>query len=262
MRFDLSSPPSLLDAFIRTRASLDPNAADSVIAFRGHLYGVVPKAGTRHLLCIEGYSVGRAVATATGYDLLTREMAVYRHPLDGPIADSFVNPYRLQSQAVHHLWNDPVNRSFTADALVADRVGDSVHLATNDFILEAHPLPPAKFPSASTGGFFESIDLARYSTTVDALETDAPSATCTFSCVRHEPWLPWMLMGEQPGHLVAHIGGAKLAGGYSALPESIKAHVEANRPEFAFAPRTFVTPNETSWTLYAKEHMRADTQRA
>ena len=245
---------------------MDPNAADSVIAFRGNLYGVVPGFGMRHLLCIEGYSVGRAVATAIGHDLLTREMAVYRHPIDGlidgPIADSFVNPYRSQSQTVQHVWNDPVNRSFTADALVADRIGTSVHFATNDFTLEAHPLPPAEFPSESTGDFFESIVLARYSTAVDALDTDAPSATCTFSCVRHEPWLPWMLMGEHPGHLVSHIGGAKLAGGYTALPEPIRAHVEAHRPEFAFAPRTFVTPNETSWTLYAKEHTRADDQRA
>jgi Protein of unknown function (DUF1838) len=73
------------------------------------------------------------------------------------------------------------------------------------------------------------------------------------SLVRIEPYLPWMLMGARPGHLVHHLGGHKLLGGYSQLPQDMRAYVQANRPEFAFAPSSVDRPNESLWTLYAKE---------
>ena len=46
-------------------------------------------------------------------------------------------------------------------------------------------------------------------------------------------------MDGHPGGLQLDLGGAVLPGGYGALPASLRDHVEAHRPEFAFAPRTF-----------------------
>ena len=104
---------------------------------------------------------------------------------------------------------------------------------------------------------YQGAELFRFIASKADLEDDTSSSPCHISWVRQGPWLPWMLMGTQPGHLVYHTGGKKLMGGYTELPADTRAKVEAERPEYMFAPATAVTPNETSWTFYAKQRRPA-----
>ena len=61
-------------------------------------------------------------------------------------------------------------------------------------------------------------------------------------------------MGQRPGGLVFHTRGVKSS--YDAVPEQIRDRIAATRPEFAEPPAAWSTPNETSWTAFARKGSR------
>jgi hypothetical protein len=67
---------------------------------------------------------------------------------------------------------------------------------------------------------------------------------------RISDFLPWMRMGDRPGHLVYHCRGYKMKGGFEQLPEGIREYTRKHRPEFAHAPEAFTSPNMTSWRYF------------
>lgn len=257
MKLDPSSPAANIDAFVKVRASLEPE--DVVAWFSGNVYGFVAGVGHKHLFKLEGFNVGRAVRAEDGYDFLSREAVFYKDPVTDEILQHVENAYTGVVDDVLHIWNDPVNGGFKLNGprgawtLVPEIWGDVVHFSTDVFLLYPNPLPPTKYPKESGAAMYQGAELFRFIASRAALEDDSACAPCEISWVRIGPWLPWMLMGDRPGNLVYHTGGKKLLGGYAELPADIRAYVEANRPEYAFAPTTLVTPNETSWTFYAKE---------
>ena len=217
VRFDPSSPATILEAFVRTRASLDPDAPDTVTLLHGGLYASVPGVSPQLLLQVDGFHIARAVAITDGYDILAREALAFSLPGDDHYAEWFENPFTGHRDEVGHIWHDPANETYT-DADVNDaRLGGSVHFTT------------------------AQAALTRWIAPIADLDGDRPSVPCTLASVRHEPWLPWMDMDGHPGGLVLDRGGSTLPVGYGALPVTLRAHVSANRPEFAFAPRTFST---------------------
>ena len=254
---DPSSPAANINAFVKVRASLEPD--DVVAWFSGNVYGFVPGVGHRHLYKLEGFNIGRARRVEDGYDFLSREVVFYKDPVTDAILQQVENPYTGVVDEVLHMWNDPVNDGFRLNGprgpwtLKPEIWGDVVHFAADMFVLYPNPLPPRRSLRESGGEMYEGAELVRFIASRDAVEDDSPSAPCEISSVRIGPWLPWMLMGSRPGNLVYHTGGKKLVGGYGALPADLRSNVEAHRPEYAFAPTSLVTPNETSWAFYAKE---------
>jgi Protein of unknown function (DUF1838) len=233
MPLDTSSAEANIRTFVKIRASLEP--VDVVTWFRGGVYAFLPGEGHKHLFTLEGYNIGRAVETEGGYDFLSREAVFYRDPVTDEFIDSWTNPITGETNDVLHIWNDPVNGGFKLNGprgpwtLVPDVWGDDVHFSTDVFLLYPNPLQPDAWPRESGGPMYQGAELFR----------------------------PWMLMGTRAGHLVYHTGGKKLMGGYAELPADTRAKVEAERPEYMFAPATMVTPNETSWTFYAKQRRPA-----
>ena len=254
MKLNTADMSSNLDAFIKVRLSLEP--VDVVCYFVGNVYAYLPGQQAKHLFVLEGYNIGRAVKVEGGYDLLTREAVFYKDPVTTEIIDHFDNPLTGERNEVLHIWNDPVNQQLRLDGPrafgnVPVVIGDSVHLNADVFLTYPSALPTAKWPRESGSDTYQGAEIFRFISDRSDIENDSPSAPCHISWVRLGAWLPWMLMGSTPGNLVYHTGGAKLAS-YAALPADIRAKVEANHPEYAFAPTSVTGPNETSWTYYAK----------
>jgi Protein of unknown function (DUF1838) len=257
MTLDTSTAAKNIETFVRVRASTEP--VDVTVWFSGNIYGYTPGEPHKHLFTFEGFNIGRAEKVDGGYSWVSREAVFYKDAKTGEILEQFTNPYTGEVNDVLHVWNDPVNGGFVENGprgawgLTPEIAGNSVNFATDVFLMYPNPLQPGEWPRESCGPMYQGAELFRFIARRSDLEGDSPSVPCDVSWVRMAPFVPWMLMGTHPGHMVYHTGGQKLMGGYKELPAHIRKYTEQHRPEYAFAPKAFVSPNETSWTFYAKE---------
>ena len=206
--------------------------------------------------------------------LTSREQADsgLRKDMFGKVLDTFMNPYTGETNLVVHDWNDPVIDTLTTvshGSAGADEpsngsvvrppelFGDAVHFVSESFVRLANPLLRAKWPRESAADLLETSAFLRLAASHREMDSPGPSASSQTTRTTNGPWLPWMLMGDHPGHLVHQLGGAKLLGGYGELPQHVRSRVEAGRPEFAYAPRTAAGSSENSWTTYGRQRRPA-----
>lgn len=242
-----------LSALMKARASLD--GTDAVTWFAGNVHSWMPKGQFKHLFGFEGYNVARAVEAEGGYDLLTREAVFYLDPTTREILERWTNPFTEKEVDVVHVLNDPVNQRMREGQIQVPTtgIGDDLYFNLDIFLAYPSPLPREQFPDNSQDDLYQAAELFQFFCKRSEIEDPAvKSAASQVSWTRIAPWLPFMAMGDRPGHLVYHCRGKKLEGGYDELPEWIRSHVDANYPQFKNAPTEFTTPNETSWTYFRK----------
>jgi hypothetical protein len=75
----------------------------------------------------------------------------------------------------------------------------------------------------------------------------------TGSWTRLGPYLPWMLMGQSPGHIFYRSTTKKITGP-SELPKSLVAYTKKKFPAFLEFPTDFSLPIENSWDVYKHTH--------
>lgn len=254
---DLSDPQANMRAFIKARASLDES--DTVTWFTGNVYSWPPSGPPLPILGLEGYNIARAVEVDGGYDLLTREAVYYLDPRSREVADTWTNKATVEDVEVVHIHNDPVNQEFRLQGprgpwnLPITGVGDDLFFNVDVLLAYPSPLTRAEFPDNSQSDTYQAAELFQFfCKTAEIADESLQSASCQVSWTRLGPWLPWMRMGDRDGMLVYHCRGSKLEGGYSQLPEWIRARVEADAPQYTTAPREVTGPNETSWTYFKK----------
>ena len=78
----------------------------------------------------------------------------------------------------------------------------------------------------------------------------------TYSWTRTGPWLPWMKMGTRAGYLL-YCGHGKKFARFEDLPTDVQEYTRKNYPLYMSSPRSYATPNETSWTYYKKKAVEA-----
>jgi hypothetical protein len=255
---DLNQPQDNLRAFIKTRASLEPE--EVFFGWTGGVFSYVPDQRGRHLFCFAGFNVARAVQVEGGYDLLTREAAFYQDVEGGQILQRWQNPFTGQTQPVVHVWNDPVNQKLRHEWKGQGLTRPYTDLGNGDicwpidvFLSYPSPLPQDEYPLYSQSDTYQGGELFQFYVRREDLEDESlSSAPCLISWARIGPWLPWMEMADRPGHLVYHCRGKKLPGGAADLPAQIREYVEVTQPKFLSAPDAFTGPNETSWSYFKK----------
>jgi hypothetical protein len=230
------------------------DGTDTVTWFAGNVYAMIPGSPGTRLFGFEGFNVSRAVEADGGWDLLTREAAFYMD--GGAPLERWTNPFTGSDVDVVHVWNDPVNFRFRYPVPFTE-AGDTIVFNADVFLAYPSPLPRAQFPDNSQDDLYQAAELFQFYCSRADLEGDAPSVPALISWTRIAPWLPWMCMSDRPGQLVYHCRGAKLNGGFAALPSHIRESVEAHGLRFASAPAEFTEPNETSWTYFKKLVTRA-----
>lgn len=250
--------------FLRLRCTLNPSG-QVYLWWTGTVYAQIPGQKLKALMGFEGYNVCRTAKAANGdWQMLTREVGYYRDLQTGKIIEHWDNPYTGKTDEVVAVRNDPVNSTIPAHGrsnqpMPWKIVGDDVMVLLDSPLSYPNALSPAAFPEESSGpqylasehfGFF-----AKLADMDNSKLDDVPSAVSWF---RTGPWLPWMKMGQRPGGLIYSAQGKKLEHGFADLPADVQAYTRKHFPTFVNAPTRYVTPNETSWTVY-RDMKRAQT---
>lgn len=227
--------------FIRVRTSTD--GSETVSWWTGDVYGWQQDDGPHHLFGFEGVNSARAVEVEGGWQLLTREAAIYLDPKTREAIDTWDNPFTGKTVDVMHVFNDPVNQRLPNFKVPTTRVGEQVVFNTDILLAYPSPLKVAEFPDNSASDTYRAMELFQFFASAAELESDLANVPSVFSWCRTSPWLPWMAMGQLQGGLVYHCRGGKVG----EVPERLRGLVGEH---YLHAPTEFAGQNVTSWTAF------------
>lgn len=261
LNLDLDKAEDNLKAFIKVRGSL--NEDEEVIYYaNGTIYGFVNGERDKPLMGYEMYNIGRNIKTGPHeYQLLTNEVLLYTDLKTGEVLDTYQNPYTEEEVDVLHVWNSPVNQEQKLNGKYGpwgvnhNKVGDDMICMNADvFLAYPSPLSMEEYPDNSQSDLYEASELFQFFfSEKDLNNPEINSVDATISWTRLGPWLPWMRMGQRQGLLVYQGAGYKLMEkDFNKMPAVLREYVMAHKPEYRHAPKTFTTPNETSWTYFKK----------
>jgi hypothetical protein len=271
--FDPLSPQQNLEAYIRLTRSLDP-AATTVGWFGGRIFSVIgDKEIIKPLFDIEGFGIGRTEPQADGsYKALWREVGYYKDLATGKIMETWQNPLLGgETCEVYPINNDPVNAVLKPEFTLGFGASKDQYTETIKFLLPWNfigphamaafdvnldwksPLDPKDWKRESPG---ERVRVSEYQQwRVDAaqlVDRSLPSLNAYGSWNRVATWLPWMLMGQAPGHLFYRSHTLKL-GRVEDLPKDILEYTAKRFPKYLTAPTEWVSPNVSSFEMYARD---------
>ncbi len=119
-----------------------------------------------------------------------------------------------------------------------------------------NPLSPEKWPRESAGPVTRISEMFQRIGSLAELENpDLSAADYTGVWTRIGPWLPWMLQGQTPGHLLYRTFMDR-TGTADRLPAPLAARAEERHPEYFVAPgdETWGGPNDSSFSVYMVEN--------
>ena len=271
--FDPMSRRDNLETFIRMSGSLDENE-DAFGWFGARIFSVIGDFQIiKPLFDLEGFGVSRHEKQPDGsYKRYQLECGFYKELYTGKIMEGWENPMNGKTTKVSHIHNNPVNAhlkeefplSFgaTEDETVQMMpfllpwtfVGETAFASFDVNLDWKSPLDPAIWPEASPGERVRVSEYQQWQFPKDQLDDKSRAKIYTTGgWQRIANWLPWMRMGQSPGHLFyrSHI---KSLTGPEELSPQIRAYAEKHYPEYFQAPREWITPNESSFEVYAREN--------
>jgi hypothetical protein len=251
----------------------------------GHCTGVVtgvrPGEAVRPLMGFEVFSTIRVLRQADGnYQRMTKETIFYTDPKTGAVMDYWDNPYTGERVKVVDVANDPYNwviaSTFQPPALPgAINPGqavpggkpylmhwtvfgpDTIVMTEDGHGYYPNLLKPEKWPRESSGPMIQSSELFRYFIKKSDMENPAMThLPHNGSWVRVQPWLPWMLMGQAPGH-VMYDGVFRPSRTLDYFPAPVLERIRTRYPQFLTAPTKWYGPNYSSLEHYAREQTPA-----
>ncbi len=272
-RFEPADPTQNLEAFIRITGSSDANV-QVLMHNRARVFSVIGDDEiVRPLFDMEGYKVRRSLRQPDGsYRILQREVFAYLDLDSGRILDEWLNPFTGERVLVDHIFNDPVNHHITTvfpryyNPGTEERrvepepfvmpwsiLGDQATFFFDTNTRWKNVLDPRVWKRESTGEYVRVTESEWYTVSLADLEDpDMASVPYVGGWSRLGPWLPWMLMGQRPGHLRYRGKKTKLAA-IDELNEPLRSFVR-EQPRFWQAPTEWSEPNESSFESYARRH--------
>ena len=214
---------------------------------------------------------------------MLREIVFYRDVETGRIMESWRNPYTNEDVRVVPIANDPFN--FTISDTIAppptygglqkadlasprpflldwcDGPDGTLILNTGIDMLYPSALQPDKWPRESAGVMNRVSEHFLYVLKRKDVENRSlTNLPITGSWSRITPWLPWMLMGQAPGHISYFTTFATLPGGISDLAPDLVAAARAygdDGEKWLHAPTEDYGPSLSSLENYARTHSPA-----
>lgn len=236
---DLTKPEHNLHALVRLMASLDEE--DVPWYYDGTIYGIVGEEQPKALLRFEGLEVYHVYHLPDGeYELTGNTLSFFRDIEDGKMLETFENPYTGETNevrpavqgggrgrgfnlSVRGVRFTPAIDQMPERPLVLDWTfaRDMVWLH-NETVYPPGMTPPRMQRQSMFAPVAEFADPL-----VRRLPTIFSSTVCM-------PWLPWMEMEDQPGHLLWHASGLKLRS-LDDLPDEYRARAERDYSEYLTA---------------------------
>lgn len=243
--------------WVKARSSLDP-AASTFLTWAGSIYAFVPGEKRRLLFKMVGMSVSRCLpAEENAWDFTSRELTYYLNPEDGEILDRWQNPWTGETVPVMHVANNPVQGHFSRE-FPAQVEGDSATFVFDIFPTYPNPLAADdRFAPYSPTPLYQAAELFKLTVPIADLQNPAiRSAQLQLSWDRIGLWVPWMKMGDRPGHLIYSAYGTKVSG-FAGLPPLLQDQINTRVPLYKNAPDVFLEGEDmTSW-LYFQQHFEA-----
>ena len=248
--------------------------------YSGTVLGVRDNEKVKPLMGFEGFSAARLLDNGDGtYQKLLRELVFYKDLRTGAIMETYDNPYTGETVRVVPVANDPFNHLIEPYFPKGPSYGglnkleekpriplrfpwyitreDTVVLATDIHLFYPSALQPDKWPRESSGKMNRVSEMFRYVIRREELEDpDRSRVTYTGTWNRITPWLPWMLMGQAPGH-ITYVGAMGGFDDLSMVSPQVIAYAEKHYPSYFDAPTEWEDPSLSSLENYAREQKPA-----
>ena len=269
--FNPADPVQNAEVLARMNLGVGPNT--NYGWFKGRVFAVFGDDQViQPLFDLEGFGANRMVSLGDArYQSLHREVGFYKDLRTGAIMESWKNPFIDEVVKVSHIHNDPVNA--VIGPMIEAKLGEGQvtkfplalpwtmmgDMAMTSFDVNTrwkNVLDPKEWPRESAGG--EYVRVSEF-LQFNAKRADLDNWRNLERIPQHGgwqrlgTWLPWMLMGNKPGHLFYRSHTKSLAS-KDELPADIRAYTEKHFPLYLEAPEKWTAPNITSFEVYKKEN--------
>lgn len=249
----------LLEAkhWVKVRSSLDP-ARSTFLIWNGSIYSFIPGEKRQRLFKIVGMSVSRCIPVEENrWRFTSRELTYYLDPETGEKLQTWKNPWTDEVLTVMHVANDPVQGNFRGQ-FPAQIDDDTTTLAFDIFPAYPNPLADPKFAEYFPNPDYQAAELFKFKIPTAELFDEnvlsVPKLWLTWD--RIGPWVPWMKMGNRPGHLIYSATGKKIDN-FDQLPQLLQDEINTRMPLYRHAPEAWLDVEDmTSW-LYFEKHFDA-----
>jgi len=248
----------------------------------GVLCGVRDGEALRPLMGWETFSANRLLRQPDGsYWRLRKNVVFYTDPVTDLPLDEWDNPYSGERVRVVDIANDPFNLVISNYVRTRVPVGDDPRkvaepavkkpflqkwstLGPDQVVLNIdyhanypNRLDPDKWPRESAGKLVRTSELFRWSMRRQDLEDPTKNhVPFTGSWVRVTPWLPWMLMGKAPGHMIYN-GVFCTVDKPDDIPSAVLERIKTRYPSYLEAATEWYGPNFSSLENYSRQQKPA-----
>ncbi|MEC3947488.1 DUF1838 family protein [Sphingobium sp. HWE2-09] len=277
-KIDFKDPVWNRDTFARLDGDLNP-AKEKIGWLKGKAWGVRDNEKVRPLFGVDGFSVVRVKKLEDGgWRRMLREIVFYRDLESGEILKTWRNPYTNEDVRVVPIANDPFNFTISEFVPQAPSYGglqktvaapkpflldwsegpdDTLVCQTGIDMMYPNALQPDKWPRESSGVMNRVSEQFIYSVKrADVLNPRLTHLPHVGAWQRITPWLPWMLMGQAPGH-ISYLTSFGTMPTIESLPADLVAAARAMDPKWLSAPTTDYGPSLSSLENYAREQKPA-----
>ena len=232
---DLETPEGNLRQIRRISASY--NDEDVPWYYTGLIYGIVGERQPMPFFRFEGMEVYRMTDLGDGsYEMTGNTVTFFRDAETGAMLSEFKNPITGQTVPVSaSVQGGGPGRGYTYSlagikpTMLKDQMPDDPPgfewAAAGDVVWlhSSRVYPPGMTPPRDErqSTFVRRADLAN---------PDLPNLPAQFSSTFFAPWLNWLDMGDEPGHMVWHAAGTKIAS-FADLPSEYRTRLERDHAD-------------------------------
>jgi len=283
-KIDFTNPIWNRDTWARIQGDLNPEN-QKIGDVRGVIIGVKPGEKSKELCGFEAFLATRLVPQEDGtIRRLNKEVIFYTNPRTGEIIEEWTNPWTGEVVNVVQVANDPFNYTISEWLILApeDFGGDKkveprkiplifpwhqmspthLSLSTDMHLHYPNAMNPEKWVRESSGPMVQVSEMMRYCVPIAEIENpELTSVSFTGTWNRITPWMPWMLMGQEPGHTL-YVGSMTGGPDHSVISPQALAYAEKNYPQFLNAPTEDYGPSHSSLEIYAQTQEPAPPREA
>ena len=273
-KIDFTNPMWNRDTWARIQGDLNPEN-QKIGDVRGVIIGVKPGEKSKELCGFEAFLATRLVPQEDGtIRRLNKEVIFYTNLRTGEIIEEWTNPWTGEVVNVVQVANDPFNYTISEWLILApeDFGGDKkveprkiplifpwhqmspthLSLSTDMHLHYPNAMNPEKWVRESSGPMVQVSEMMRYCVPIAEVENpELTSVSFTGTWNRITPWMPWMLMGQEPGHTL-YVGSMTGGPDHSVISPQALAYAEKNYPQFLSAPTEDYGPSHSSLEIYAR----------